>query len=192
MPMASKGVPLEVKGNVVPGAMSEDRLTSEALMNLGSAIRELKNSNGGEVKIRLNPEHLGELKVKVATHGNQVSLSIDASSEDAKRVLESSLDSLKEQLHSKQLTLSHFDIQSQTPTTGRSDFQFSSSDMTNNFGQDLNGFDSQGSQSAFDRGSQNGNPSLNRNQFAPRASLASIFGSAQNQQAKVGRLNVVA
>ena len=62
------------------------------------------------MKIRLNPDHLGELHVKVMTRGNQVGLQIQASDERARKILEESMSSLKTSLAAQHLTLGQFDL----------------------------------------------------------------------------------
>ena len=62
------------------------------------------------MKLRLKPDHLGELQVRIAASGNEVGLQVHASSEKARRVLEESLGSLKEALSNQGLSLSRVDV----------------------------------------------------------------------------------
>ena len=70
------------------------------------------------MKIRLNPDHLGEIHVRVSAggkSGSEVGLQIQASDERAKRILEESISSLKDGLASQSLTLSKIDVQVAQP-----------------------------------------------------------------------------
>jgi hypothetical protein len=101
---------VEVTGHVTKGAMSQDRLSSESLQGIGTEIRNLSAQGGGEMRIRLKPENLGELHVRVATNGRDVGLHIQASDEKSKRILEESMSHLKESLASQSLNLSKVDL----------------------------------------------------------------------------------
>jgi flagellar hook-length control protein FliK len=100
----------EVTAHVVPGAMSQDRLSSDALIGVGNGIRQISLKGGGEMRVKLKPENLGELTVRVFTDGSRVSLKIQASDEQAKKVIEESMKFLKENLSAQNLVLSHVDL----------------------------------------------------------------------------------
>jgi len=105
---------IELKGHVTMGAMARNRLSSESLMGMTSSIRTIAGDGvqpaSGEMRIRLNPENLGELSLKVSTRGKEVGLQIRASNEDAKRVLEESLGHLRENLASNSLNLARVEV----------------------------------------------------------------------------------
>ncbi|MDR3606761.1 MAG: flagellar hook-length control protein FliK [Oligoflexia bacterium] len=92
-------------GHVTQGSMAKDRLNSESLVTLGMGIRNIAPQGGGEIHLRLHPENLGELHLKVLADGNQVGLQIQASDDRARKILEESLGSLQESLASHQLSL---------------------------------------------------------------------------------------
>ena len=62
------------------------------------------------MRIRLRPDHLGELRLIVSAHGNRVGIQFQASHEKTKKIIESSLASLKESLSSQNLILSQIDL----------------------------------------------------------------------------------
>ncbi len=99
-------------GHVTTGAMAQPRLSSESLTDVTSQIRSFTQGGKGmgEIRIRLKPENLGELHLKIVTEGNQVGLQIQASDEHARKVIEESLGHLKESLSSQNLNLSRFDV----------------------------------------------------------------------------------
>jgi flagellar hook-length control protein FliK len=101
--------PVVVTGHVVPGAGVQDQLSHEAVANVSAGIKSL-GQNGGEMKIHLRPEGLGELHVKVITQGQQVGLQIQASDENARKILQDSMSTLKESMASQNLSLAKVDI----------------------------------------------------------------------------------
>jgi len=101
--------PVVVTGHVVPGAGVQDQLSHEAIANVSAGIKSL-GQNGGEMKIHLRPEGLGELHVKVITQGQQVGLQIQASDENARKILQDSMSTLKESMASQNLSLAKVDI----------------------------------------------------------------------------------
>lgn len=102
--------PIVVTGHVTQGAMAQDRLSSESLMGLSAGIRHLNLNGGGEIHLRLKPENLGEIHLKVVTQGTNVGLHIQASDEKAKTILQESLSHLKDSLAQQSLTLGTVDL----------------------------------------------------------------------------------
>jgi len=138
-------LPAEVAGHVVKGAMSQDRLSHEALLGMSSGIRNLAPQGGGEMHVRLKPDNLGELHLKVVTSGNDVGLKIQASDERAKKILEDSLGHLKESLASQNLNLHRVQVTvgslagAATGNDSRSDSGFQNPQSGSQYFQDLLG-----------------------------------------------------
>ena len=131
LPFAAAEGAMKLDGAVVPGSMQRNRLSSESVLGVSQGIRELKASGGGEMRLRLKPDHLGEIHLKVSAGGkvgNEIGLQIQASDERAKKILEESIGSLKEGLAGQNLSLSKLDIQVAQPS--------SSSNASNSFSQD--------------------------------------------------------
>ena len=102
--------PVIVTGNVTSGPMATERLSSESLMGIGTGIRNLSSQGGGEMHVRLKPENLGELHLRVVTQGNNVGLHIQAPDDRARKIIEESLGHLKAQLSTQNLSLSKVDV----------------------------------------------------------------------------------
>ncbi|MBU6375383.1 MAG: flagellar hook-length control protein FliK [Bdellovibrionales bacterium] len=127
---------LKLEGAVVPGAMTQNRLSSESVAGITQSIRQL--GNGGEMRIRLKPDHLGELHLKVSTGGkagSEVGLQIHASDSQAKRILEESMSSLREGLASQSLSLAKVDVQIAQPSSASSSGNDTSQDRSGVAGQ---------------------------------------------------------
>lgn len=74
--------------------------TQEAknIREIVSQAQFLAQKGGGEMKVSLNPEGLGQVNMKVAVKGGQISVEMVADSSDAKRVLERGIGELKSSL----------------------------------------------------------------------------------------------
>lgn len=96
--------------HVTQGAGAQERLSSDALSGLSTNLRSFAQQGGGEVRIKLHPENLGELHLRVSTRGDQVGLHIQASDERARKLIEDSMSHLKESLAGHNLSLSRVDI----------------------------------------------------------------------------------
>ena len=62
------------------------------------------------MRIKLRPDHLGEVNVRVTTLNNEVGLQIQATDEKAKKVIEDSMSYLKESLASHRLNLGSVEL----------------------------------------------------------------------------------
>ncbi|MGK5089259.1 flagellar hook-length control protein FliK [Bdellovibrionota bacterium FG-2] len=108
---AGDGVPrAEVMGHVTQGPMTRERLSTESVMGLAAGIKGIAPEGGGEIRVRLKPENLGELHLKITTRGDQVGIQILAPNERTKRILEESISSLKDSLASHKLSIGSFDM----------------------------------------------------------------------------------
>jgi hypothetical protein len=153
LPFAAASGTLKVDGSVVPGSMQRNRLSSESVLGVSESIRQLTTAGGGEMRIRLKPDHLGELHLRVSAGGkagSDIGLQIQASDERAKRILEESISSLKESLSGQNLNLSKIDVQVAQSLNASSGAGFGQQDGSGNsqnpFSQDL------GAGQAFDQG----------------------------------------
>ena len=100
----------ELRARVTPGAYAESRLTHEAVGQLGNQIQNLAVKGQGEMRLRLNPEGLGEMLIHVSSSGSNVRLRITASDEGARAILERSLKDLKESLNTQQIHLAAVEV----------------------------------------------------------------------------------
>ncbi|MBL7716725.1 MAG: flagellar hook-length control protein FliK [Bdellovibrionales bacterium] len=198
------GVPL-LTGHVTSGSMARDRLSSESVNGIGMQIRNFQNvGNGGEIRVRLKPDHLGELNLRVSTQGNSVGLQIRATDERAKQILEDSMSALRDSLAAQSLSLGKVEV---TLAGGSQLGQgFGQSDSWQNQNpaaqQDLNlnnGFNNPGSQRGFDQAWNDQGRSQGHQSSAREADYAGIIrspigatGARRPQAAAAGRLDVMA
>lgn len=100
-----------MRGDVIPGANAESRLAKVSVLGLSTGIRDFARSGGrGEMRLRLNPEHLGELRLQVNSEGREVALRIQAADERSKKILESSLSDLRDGLSIHNLNLGRVEV----------------------------------------------------------------------------------
>jgi len=189
---------VEVTGHVTKGANAQDRLASESLLGVSNGIRTMAANGGGEMRIRLRPENLGELHVRVMTDGTQVGLQIQASDEKAKKIIEDSLGHLKDSLASQSLSLVRSDITVAQVGAGSGEMR-QDANQQQNFGQqfmsDMNG---QNAGQGREQGRETGDRaygSANQARAAAQANLAAARSGAQaraSMAASSGRLDVMA
>jgi flagellar hook-length control protein FliK len=119
----SEGVSAQPQGVGLPTAAAAEAPLPEAKpANLQSALHESilaqikdgvvthDDKGNGQMSIRLNPGELGELKIQVKMNDNQLHVEVQADNKMVKDLLMSNLESLKDSLTAKNLTMSGFDV----------------------------------------------------------------------------------
>lgn len=77
---------------------------------VGRGLAQALRTGNGEVTLRLRPENLGQLSVRVRVENTRVIAAFEARSVDAQRLLEGSRDSLRSQLESRGLSVERIDV----------------------------------------------------------------------------------
>lgn len=77
---------------------------------VGRGLAQALRSGNGEVTLRLRPENLGQLSVRVQVQQNQVTATFEARHAEAQRMLEGSRDVLRQQLESRGLTVERIEV----------------------------------------------------------------------------------
>jgi flagellar hook-length control protein FliK len=96
---------------VTQGPAGKNVLSHDAIHQMTQSVNMLSQARqDGEIKIRLRPDHLGELHMSVKTQGQHVSIEIKAQNSESKKIIEASLASLKDSLGQQNLTLARIDI----------------------------------------------------------------------------------
>ncbi|MFN7685938.1 MAG: flagellar hook-length control protein FliK [Oligoflexia bacterium] len=198
LPFAAGMDTVKLSGAVVPGSMQRNRLSSESVGGVSENIRLLTAKGGGEIRIRLKPDHLGEIHLRVSSGGktgNEIGLQIQASDDRAKQIIEESISSLKDSLSGQNLSLSKVDVQvsqSVSASSGSNQSQFDSqSQGQNRFAQDFGASLDQGSGRRFDQGSESGEGT--RPEGLRSASRAKVFDSPSRSVASgTSRIDVMA
>jgi flagellar hook-length control protein FliK len=101
---------------VTQGSNQKIILSHDAVHQISNHVNLLSQAKqDGEIKIRLRPDHLGEMQMSVRTQGNAVSIQIKAQDGEAKKIIEESLGSLRDSLSQQNLTLGRVDVVTQSP-----------------------------------------------------------------------------
>ena len=79
--------------------------TAANLQQVMNQTQYLIKKGGGEASIRLNPEGLGEVQLKVAVQGGRVQVEMATETKEAKKILEGGMGDLKSQLQAKNFQL---------------------------------------------------------------------------------------
>ena len=196
--VAPRTVRSEMSGDVVPGSMMKNRLTSSSVMHVADQISSLPGGSNGMVRIRLNPESLGEVNLQISTRGDQVALKVLSSDPQAKLVFEESIKALETSLASHKLNLSRVEYSSQPAGvvlgSGDSTGVESQSQHNQQNSSSFSGFQDQSRQSAGERYREQGG---NSERFQPlplhsRSDVGPGVSRAAGGATVAGRLNVMA
>ena len=172
---------------VTQGTAGRNILSHDALNQISHQVNLLsKAKQDGEIKIRLKPDHLGELMMNVKTNGQHVTLEIKAQDHESKRIIEESLGRLKDSLATRSLDLGKVEVVAQAPSGQGVD-----SGIQMDLGQQNRGF--QGGQSGQESGFQR----ESRQEFlfdeAPRSgNLESMRAGRSIRSSGTGTLDLIA
>ncbi len=80
---------------------------------LSSPIQSLAAAGGGSIKVKIEPEHLGELVISVQSNARQLNVQFEASSPEAHELLLNTLPELKQVLASQNYEIGNLEVRSQ-------------------------------------------------------------------------------
>lgn len=102
--------------------MSENQ-EAQNVRNVVDQAQVMIRNGGGEMKVKLNPEGIGEVTLKVVSEGGRVNVEMIASNAETKRMLERGLGDLRETLASHKLNIDHVKVGSTEQTSKQMDQQ---------------------------------------------------------------------
>jgi flagellar hook-length control protein FliK len=168
---------------VTTGSQQKPVLSHDALHQISTQVNLLGLAKqDGEIKIRLRPDHLGELHMSVRTQGQSVSIQIQAHEGQAKKIIEASLSALKDSLAAQNLTLANVEIVTPTNSSSHSHDMNMQSDANSSRQNHDSNFNSNSEQNSrqdrlFEAEQRQGNLNTVRNvSFGRPASAASSTG----------------
>jgi flagellar hook-length control protein FliK len=85
----------------------DEKVAAQFGRGLAAALRQ----NGGSVTIRLQPEALGDLKIKMSLDSGKVGASFEVQTDQARQLLGKSMDTLKSALEARGLEVGRLDVQ---------------------------------------------------------------------------------
>jgi flagellar hook-length control protein FliK len=127
------GAPARMEAKTVQTSTGQTIFEPKVIHSISHQVNHLAQAKqDGELRIRLKPDHLGEMVLNVRTQGQNVSLSIKTEHSEAKKIIEESLGGLKEQLGQLNLVLSQIDLQGSSGVTAQNQFQSGQFDQNQN------------------------------------------------------------
>jgi flagellar hook-length control protein FliK len=110
----------------------------EAIRSIVNQAQMLAQKGGGEIRMTLKPDHLGEIQLKVAMEGNRVNVSMTAERGEVKKLIEQSIHELRHGLATHNLSMDKLDVSVSNRDTsgfkGQPDFG-AAKDFANQFHQ---------------------------------------------------------
>jgi flagellar hook-length control protein FliK len=97
-------------GTAAKAGKATDVNSSAIIGQVANEIKENASTDGGRIKIMLNPPSLGELEMDVIIRNNKVEVVLTANNKDVQQVLNSNLDQLKSTLLNQGLTVERCDV----------------------------------------------------------------------------------
>ncbi len=99
-----------IDGAQLNGAASNREARHEAIQSIINNTQALSHRGGGEMKLTLTPEHLGEIQVKVVTSGSNVDIQMVAEKSEAKKLIEQNIHELRAGLAQHGLSMDKLDV----------------------------------------------------------------------------------
>lgn len=118
VPMAMNQAP------VAQASQNQFYIQQEALQAIvQQMIRSSAQPGSQELRIRLRPDHLGEIQMKLTSKGQEVALEIKAQTQEAQQIIERHIGDLKEGLAAHSLQLSKVEVMNQNSLTQQNQSQ---------------------------------------------------------------------
>lgn len=164
---------------VAAGAAGSNRAaqqseSKEGLQQIMNQAQFMIKKGGGEAKVQLNPEGLGEIHMKVSVNDGKVGIQMQAETKEAKKLIESSMNELQSTLGQHKLSIDHLkvDVGNQTSTDSQN------SDAQNQQKQ-MNANQDQGHKQARDFWGQFNDGGFDRRTFIDSPGLKGYGGQRQ-------------
>ena len=128
----------------------------EVIAQVQRGLASIMNTKGGTMKIRLSPEHLGEVNIQLMTKDGHVSVKIEAEHEQTKNMLKDGLEGLRSAIEARGATVDSLTVDSKE----RSGFDqlLGQSDQSNDQQQHESGDRSASDNDQTKNASSNGDP----------------------------------
>jgi flagellar hook-length control protein FliK len=189
-PVVGQAVGQAMDGFVTTGAAGKTILSHDAVHQLGQQLNLISQTQkDGEIRIRLKPDHLGELQMRVRADGQNISIQISADDSRAKSIIEESMSSLKDTLAQHQLNLTSVDVSKMDATRSDPTRFDGSANLNLNMNQNGNG---QQAQERQGRESSQGFERGNGQQSSGMIRSITQNMAPQVNRAESGRLDMIA
>lgn len=102
----------EVANSVVPARDLTQTEVDKNIQNIMNQAQYLVKKGGGEIKVKMTPEGLGQIQLKVDFTDGKLQMQMLAENKETKKILESNLSELKDHLSSHKLSVESIKIDS--------------------------------------------------------------------------------
>jgi len=189
----------------LPGADKPEQTRSILLAEVGNGVALHARRGGGEMRLVIHPEDMGEVKLKVGAKDGKVEVHVTAENQEVARMIQSGSRELEKSLHEQNLSLAKFEVSvSDSSSVVSTDTKSNLNDQFFSQNQSQNGSFSQGGMTDDGRGArwggtehgfrQNGGYASNGEQSGGSASKDLSSSPAKKTRASDSsrRLDVVA
>ncbi|MBJ6751778.1 flagellar hook-length control protein FliK [Geomonas anaerohicana] len=108
--LTAQGTPAEAVPGETKLSGAKGQLHESILSQVREGVVTHDGKGNGQMSIRLNPGELGELKIQLRMDNNRLNVEVQADNRMVKDLLMSNLDSLREALSGKNLTMDGFNV----------------------------------------------------------------------------------
>lgn len=127
------------QASAAAGAAATAQPKGETDASIDSNVREVMNqakylvtAGGGEMTVKMTPEGMGEVNLKVMLENGKINIEMNAQDKEVKKMLEDSLSDLKSSLASHQMRVEHVKINNVTAVETQNQAQFQSDANSSN------------------------------------------------------------
>jgi flagellar hook-length control protein FliK len=118
--MGESASPAALLGNS-PGVPSYSSLDESVLQQVADKLQFAANQGISEIRIQIQPESLGEVKLRIQVEGGVVSAHVQVANQQVQKIIENNIQSLKDALSMQHLQMGSIDVNVRGETGGRSD-----------------------------------------------------------------------
>lgn len=109
-----------------------DAVKDENIREIMNQAKYLVTQGGGEMTVRMTPEGMGEVQLKVALENGKINIEMNSQDKSVKKMIEDSLSDLKSSLASHQMRVEHVKINNVTAVDTNNQSQFQSDANSSN------------------------------------------------------------
>lgn len=109
-----------------------DAAKDENIREIMNQAKYLVTKGGGEMTVRMTPEGMGEVQLKVALENGKINIEMNSQDKSVKKLIEDSLSDLKSSLASHQMRVEHVKINNVTAVDTNNQSQFQSDANSSN------------------------------------------------------------
>jgi len=115
--LASQDKSITQRDVFLPGLDKPEQFREVLLGDVGSSVALHAHKGGGEMKLVLHPDDMGEVKLKVSTKDGKVEVQVTAENNDVAKILRGGTQDLEASLKDQNLSLTKFEVSVADPSS---------------------------------------------------------------------------